>query len=249
MSSSPIAAAATSEPAQARKQHGKLLAAGLLALTVIPVAAGIYRLTQLATSATITPENERFFTSPVPVVVHIVSITGYSVFGVFQFLPRFRRQHPGWHRVAGRILVPLGLGVALSGVWMTLFYQLPAHDSDLLNAARVLVAGGVLTGLGLGFRAIRRRDVPSHRAWMIRAYALAMGAGTQAFTSIPYIVATGEQPGAGWNTFLMILGWVINIVVAECVIRRSPPRRRDRRPLRPASHPVPALADREVTLP
>ena len=34
----------------------------------------------------------------------------------------------------------------------------------------------------LGFTAIRRGDVARHRAWMTRAYALALGAGTQVFT-------------------------------------------------------------------
>ena len=34
----------------------------------------------------------------------------------------------------------------------------------------------------LGFAAIRRGDVARHRAWMTRAYALALGAGTQVFT-------------------------------------------------------------------
>ena len=34
----------------------------------------------------------------------------------------------------------------------------------------------------LGLTAIRRRDVPRHRAWMTRAYALALGAATQVFT-------------------------------------------------------------------
>ena len=34
----------------------------------------------------------------------------------------------------------------------------------------------------LGFTAIRRRDIAAHRAWMIRAYALGLGAGTQVFT-------------------------------------------------------------------
>ena len=36
--------------------------------------------------------------------------------------------------------------------------------------------------LVLGLRAILRRDVPTHRAWMIRAYALGLGAGTQVVT-------------------------------------------------------------------
>jgi hypothetical protein len=46
----------------------------------------------------------------------------------------------------------------------------------------------------LGFKAIRRRDVAQHRAWMTRAYVLALGAGTQAFT-----IGIGEAVDyAGW---------------------------------------------------
>lgn len=34
----------------------------------------------------------------------------------------------------------------------------------------------------LGLLAVRRGDVRSHRAWVVRAYAIGLGAGTQAFT-------------------------------------------------------------------
>ena len=34
----------------------------------------------------------------------------------------------------------------------------------------------------LGITAIRRRDIAAHRAWMIRAYAIGLAAGTQTFT-------------------------------------------------------------------
>jgi uncharacterized membrane protein YozB (DUF420 family) len=34
----------------------------------------------------------------------------------------------------------------------------------------------------LGLAAIRRRNIAAHAAWMTRAYALALGVGTQAFT-------------------------------------------------------------------
>ena len=36
--------------------------------------------------------------------------------------------------------------------------------------------------LVLGVAAIRRRDIAAHRAWMIRAYAIGLAAGTQVFT-------------------------------------------------------------------
>src|SRR4029453_13112048 len=61
------------------------LVAALLALSAIPLAAGAFRLTQLAGGAEITPANARFFASPLPVVVHIVSAGGYIILGAFQF--------------------------------------------------------------------------------------------------------------------------------------------------------------------
>jgi len=69
-----------------------------------------------------------------------------------------------------------------------------------------------------GFTSIRRGDIAAHRAWMTRAYALALGAGTQVFTQ-----GIGEAAfGAGEiRTDLMLgAGWGINLAVAEWVIRR-----------------------------
>ncbi|MDF2092222.1 DUF2306 domain-containing protein [Knoellia sp. 3-2P3] len=43
-------------------------------------------------------------------------------------------------------------------------------------------AGRVLVVAALGVAAIRRGDVATHRAWMMRAYAIALAAGTQALT-------------------------------------------------------------------
>ncbi len=86
-----------------------LVPAGLIALSLIPVAAGGVRLTDLAGGAEITPDNARFFASPVPVVTHIISVTIYCLLEAFQFHPGLRRRRPRWHRTAGRILVPTGL--------------------------------------------------------------------------------------------------------------------------------------------
>ena len=47
----------------------------------------------------------------------------------------------------------------------------------------------------LAVDAIRRRDFASHGAWMIRAYALGMGAGTQVVVLAPWSLITGEETG------------------------------------------------------
>jgi len=90
----------------------------LIALSVIPVLAGAFRLNQLASSPEITAENARFVASPIPVTVHIVSVTVFSLLGALQFVPLLRRGRHNWHRIAGRILVPAGALVALTGLWM-----------------------------------------------------------------------------------------------------------------------------------
>ena len=199
-----------------------LVPAGLIALSIIPILAGAFRLTELASSPEITLNNARFVASPIPVTVHIVSVTMYSLLGAFQFVPSLRRRRHNWHRIAGRILIPAGVLVALSGLWMTVFYPRPAGDGESLVVVRLVVGSAMLASIVLAVFAIRRRDFSSHGAWMTRGYALALGAGTQVFTLLPWTLLFGpigvadELP----RTVLMTAGWVINLAVAEYVIRR-----------------------------
>ena len=125
--------------APAKAGSAKWLVAALLLLSAIPLAAGAFRLTELAGGAAITPANARFFASPLPVVLHIVCAGVYALLGAFQFATGFRRRRPGWHRAAGRLLVPCGLLVGLSGLWMTLFYPRAAGTGELLYALRLAV--------------------------------------------------------------------------------------------------------------
>ncbi len=196
-----------------------LIPAGLIALSLVPMVAGALRLTELARGGQVTAENERFFEMPVPVVVHIISASLYLMVGAFQFLPSLRRKR--WHRMAGRMLVPLGIAAAVSGLWMSVFYDLPPSDGDLLLAFRLFFGTGMVLAIVLGLAAALRRDFPSHRAWMMRGYAIGLGAGTQVFTLVPWLLAFGV-PGEFTRAMLMAAGWVINLAVAEWVIRSHP---------------------------
>ncbi len=198
-----------------------LVPTGLIVLSIIPVVAGAFRLSELAGGADITSQNARFFASPLPVVSHIISVTLYSLLGAFQFSPGFRRRHPGWHRTAGRLLVPAGLVAALSGLWMSHFYPWPNGDGQLLYVVRIIFGSGMLLSILLGIMAVRRRDFTGHGAWMMRGYAVGMGAGTQAFTHLLWFVLFGV-PDEWTRAMLMTAGWVINLAVAEGVIRRRP---------------------------
>jgi uncharacterized membrane protein len=197
------------------------LVAALIMLVAIPLAAGALRLTQLAGGAEITPANARFFASPLPVVVHIVSAGVFALLGAFQFAPAFRRRRPGWHRAAGRLVVLCGLLVGLSGLWMTLFYPWPKGDGALLYGLRLVFGSAMVVSIVLGFTAIRRRDVRAHRAWMLRGYAIGLGAGTQALTLAAGAVIAGP-PSELNRALLMGAAWVINLAVAEWAIRTRP---------------------------
>lgn len=201
---------------------GWLVPVGLLLLCAVPVLGGMVRLVILTVTDP-TPENARFFDAPLPVVLHILSASLYAVLGIFQFLPNFRRTHMVWHRRSGHILIMSGLTVALSGLWMTQFYPWPPYESDILHTSRVVAGAAMFLFISLGVKAIERRNIASHRAWMIRAYAIAMGAGTQVFVSIPWFIWP-ELQTVTMRWIMMDAGWLINIIVAEIIIRK--PRRR-----------------------
>ncbi|MCO5208145.1 MAG: DUF2306 domain-containing protein [Caldilinea sp.] len=135
-----------------------------------------------------------------------------------QFAPGFRRRHARWHRRAGWALVPAGLVAALSGLWMTLFYPWPAGDGVALYWQRLGFGSAMLAALLLGVDALRRRKFAEHGAWMIRAYAIGLGAGTQVFTHLVWLMLVG-QPTEASRAVLMGAGWVINLAVAEWIIR------------------------------
>ena len=208
----------------------------LIAVIVIPAIAGSLRLLELAGGPHLMPANPRITASPVPVIVHIVCALLYAVLGAFQFSTGLRRRWPAWHRVGGRALVLLGLAVAFSALWMTVFYS-HAPGGPLTYVFRLAFGSGMAASIILGFNAIRHGDVGRHRAWMARAYALALGAGTQAFTQ-----GIGEAVlGKTELIFALTLGagWVINLVVVEYVIRRRPRGRRQPLPFAVVSSPSP----------
>ena len=201
-----------------RRRPEWLVPAGLIALSLVPIVAGSARVTQLTTGAAVTAENARFFDSPVPVVSHIVGSSLFLLLGALQFAPSLRRLR--WHRIAGRVVAPAGLVSALSALWMTVFYDIPATVTGPgLSVVRIVLGTAMAGAIVVAFAAIRRGDVRTHSAWMTRAYAIGLGAGTQVLVFLPYTLLVGT-PAPAMYTLLMTAGWAINLIVAEIVIRR-----------------------------
>ena len=124
-----------------------------------------------------------------------------------------------------RVLAAAGLLVAGSALWLTLFVAPKPGTGDLLYVLRLAAGTAMIACLILGLAGVRRRDIPAHRAWMIRAYAIGLAAGTQAFTEGfgGALFGTGGIRG----DLFKAAGWAVNLAVAEWAIRR---------PRRPSAH-------------
>jgi hypothetical protein len=125
--------------------------------------------------------------------------------------------------------------VAGSALWMTLCYEAKPGTGGVLFVLRLVFGSAMVGSLVLGVTTVRAGNIAAHRAWMIRAYAIGLAAGTQAFTE----GIGGAIFGTGVHAADLAkgAGWAINLAIAEWTIRR-PARRR----LSPASHPLGALA-------
>lgn len=78
----------------------------------------------------------------------------------------------------------------------------------------------MLASVVMSMDAIRRRKYSEHGDWMIRAYAIGMGAGTQVLTHLPWFLLVDLHPGRLPRALMMGSAWVINVIVAEWIIRR-----------------------------
>jgi uncharacterized membrane protein len=210
----------------------------LILLSAVPVTFAAIRAAELASHPAVTPDNARFVAMPVPILLHVYGGIPFALLGALQFVPSLRRRP--WHRIVGRLLIPCGLALGVSGVWMTLRDDLPPTDGALLNVFRLLFGGLMIVSVVMGFLAIRRREIARHRAWMMRAYAIALGAGTQAVFFLFWVLPFGE-PTVTEKALLMGAAWTVNLAVAEWFVRR-PARRRVAAPKRLGTSPYESSA-------
>ena len=193
-----------------------LVPASLLAVGIVPVVAGLARLDGLVTGQA-TADDARFFDNPLPVTLHILAVIPCSLLGALQFVPALRRG--AWYRAVGMTLVPLSLIATLTVLWMAHFYPWLTGDGEAVYVMRLIVGAAMTLSIVCGVVSLLRHEHAAHGAWMLRAYALGMGAGTQVLTHLPWFIFVGGRPDEGSRAVMMGLAWIINAVLAEHVIR------------------------------
>ena len=198
-----------------------LMLTALIVLGFLPLLVGIGRMVMRFGDIGATPEmladTSRFFEMPAVVIVHVVAGCLFSLIGALQFSKSLRRGP--WHRMSGRVMVVAGLAAALSALWLTQFYPHLGNEGPLLYWFRLAAGLGMIGFLVQGYSCARRRRFDEHRANMVRAYALGLGASTQMLIGIPWILLLGE-PAPIVGDLMLGSGWAINLAVAQWVLRR-----------------------------
>ncbi|MCX4639928.1 DUF2306 domain-containing protein [Streptomyces platensis] len=253
----------TKPPSAARRSlRGRLrTAAWLLPLAVVTVLV-----TARALTAYVPPD---LHTSRVPLrgelhyallVAHIATATVAVLTGLAQSWPWLRRRSPAAHRWTGRAYFFAGaFPSALVGIPVIVLTPLGLSNQASLA---VLDALWLLTGIA-GYRAARQRRYADHRVWMIRNYALTLVAVTSRLIQplFEYLVAAqltdpvsyaGDALAAG-HDIAGATAWtalVLQLIAAECLLRRRAGKAARRRATRTApphraqpSAPTPVTSD------
>lgn len=197
-----------------RARSGWPAITGLLLLSALPILGGVLRLEELGADPASAPSSPLL---TVAIVAHIVAMSVYSILGAFQFSPALRGRR-AWHRRAGRVLIPAGMIGALASIGLGVFFSGPSEEFALAMV-RIAFAVPMLVFLVLATTAIARRRFVAHGAWMTRAYAIAVTGGTQALVLIVWSILGGETSVES-ETWLVGVGFVINSLIAEGIIRR-----------------------------
>ena len=147
--------------------------------------------------------------APGAVVAHLAGGLVALATGPWQFSRRIRTRRTHVHRWLGRVYVVAVVAGSLGALALA-----PLSQEGFVTH----VGFGLLGLLWLGatiqaYRCIRKRDLPSHRDWMIRSFALTLAAVTLRI-HLPLGLAAGLSFHDAYQAVAWV-SWVPNLVAAE----------------------------------
>lgn len=168
--------------------------------------------------------NKIYLSQPWPVIVHGVSGVLFFLATPLQFSHALRCKYPKWHKYAGYLVFSSGYIMALSAVWM--HHVLSPNDKGPRYIGLVIMAFGMCVAFSMALRRVLQSNIESHRAWVIRALAITLGAITYLFVELVVSLTLSNleslKGGLGpiLNEYGRITAVVLNLVIAERIIKR-----------------------------
>jgi uncharacterized membrane protein len=189
----------------------------------LAILSAVYRMwittTALATGVMpADPGDVHYVKHVLMISLHIVPGLIFLVLGPLQFTPSIRTQWPRFHRWSGRVFIASGLVTAVTAMTMNMVF--PPVGGLFKSLAVYIFSIAQIVTLIVALRAILRRDIARHRAWMIRAFAIGLSVSTMRIFFIPAYILYGIP-----NDFTiglgMWVGFVVNVLAAEFILWRE----------------------------
>ncbi|MFE1317902.1 DUF2306 domain-containing protein [Kitasatospora phosalacinea] len=209
--------AATELPTAARKS-GALQRAGRIAVPTLAllVAAVSARYFTLDPDTFLEDQRTVYLAHLAPLLLHVGGGVVALSLGPLQFLPGLRARRPALHRWTGRTYVLATAALGVGGLLIAPHGLYPPFSP----LGFVLLDVLTLTTTALGVQHARRGRTAAHRRWMVRSYALMFTAVT--FRLWLFLLTPTGLPASVVYTSGAWASWIVNLAVAERLLRRGP---------------------------
>lgn len=192
--------------------------AALLLANFLPILLALVQAVQIPIGA-LPEDSQRLTATPLTHFLHVAGGAAFGILGPIQFGLGRARNYGFLHRLLGRLFVASGALISLSS--MTLLFRFPEAYSVAISGARLIFGVLLAVALTIAVQAIRRGQVLRHRNWMIRAYAIGMGATAVSMIFFPVYLITGDAPTGFVADAAFCGAWIGCILFAEYLVRRN----------------------------
>lgn len=190
----------------------------LFLATLLPILLAVVQVVQIPLGA-LPEDSQRLGATPILHFLHVLGGATFAILGPIQFgralMPRFGRLH----RILGRVFVATGAMISLSA--LGLLWHFPDTYSVAISGGRLVFGIGLGVALSMAMGAIFARDIVRHRNWMIRAYAIGIGATAVTMVFFPIYLITGEPPQGLVADIAFLGAWTACVVFAEVLVRKT----------------------------
>jgi uncharacterized membrane protein len=165
----------------------------------------------------------RYQAHPIAALAHILPGGIFIALLPVQLSRPIRARFPALHRWTGRLLVTLAVVLGAAALFFGVGMPFGGPAEAILV---VLVAAWFFTALIRAYAAIRRGDVASHREWMLRAVAVAVGISVVRVVGVATDLTLTPAGLSAANVFVATIwiGWPATIAVCEWWIRHTRPQ-------------------------
>ena len=153
-------------------------------------------------------------THPIPIIGHIIGGSLMMLSAPVTLNTILLKRRKQLHRICGYLFLLGGIIAGISTIWITLAY--PDRFISFNYATNLLLGSAMVIFPLIAVFKVRNKKFIEHRAWMIRAYAVAAGPAMHRVLFFTYIGPLDGELSPYWDIVLSVL----TIFVGEMFIRR-----------------------------